>query len=179
MKEKDDSNLINDEILTFSKGPANDKLLDNSHLDLIDIKKPSFCSNCFNAIFPCFKKVDTKTRRLVLFRNSENNVTYWSNKEENHKYNALLFFPIVLFNQFRQFGNFFYLILSISQFIPQFQVGFLFTYISPLCMVVFFSMGKELYDDIKRRIQDKKTNSTLITTLQMNPRDWQVKKVQK
>jgi phospholipid-translocating ATPase len=179
MKEKDDSNQINDEILTFSKGPANDKLLDNSHLDLIDIKKPSFCSNCFNAIFPCFKKVDTKTRRLVLFRNSENNVTYWSNKEENHKYNALLFFPIVLFNQFRQFGNFFYLILSISQFIPQFKVGFLFTYISPLGMVVFFSMAKELYDDIKRRVQDKKTNSTLITTLQMNPNDWQVKKVKK
>ena len=178
MKEIDDSNQ-NNEILTFSKGKVNEKLLENTHLELVNIKRPGCCSNCINAIFPCFKKIDTKTRRKVLFRNSSLNVTYWSNKEENHKYNAFLFLPIVLFNQFRQFGNFFYLLLSISQFIPQFQVGFIFTYISPLCMVVFFSMGKELYDDIKRRIQDKRTNSTLITTLRLNPDNWNISKIKK
>lgn len=41
----------------------------------------------------------------------------------------------------------------------------MFTYVAPLCVVIAFSMGKELYDDIKRRIQDKKTNATLITIL--------------
>ena len=90
-----------------------------------------------------------------------------------------MFVPIVLFNQFRQFGNFFYLLLSISQLIPQFKVGFLFTYVSPLCMVVFFSMFKELYDDIKRRIQDKKMNSALISTLTLNQQNWQVQIIKK
>ena len=40
-------------------------------------------------------------------------------------------------------------------------------------------MSKELYDDIKRRIQDKRTNSTLITTLFLNKNNWEVEKIQK
>jgi phospholipid-translocating ATPase len=55
--------------------------------------------------------------------------------------------------------------MSVSQFFDQLVVGFLFTYISPLAIVVSISMLKELYDDINRRIQDKHTNSTLITVL--------------
>ena len=178
MKENNNSNK-KDDILSFHNDSIDDKLLDIPKYEATFMKKPGFCLNCLNAIFPCFKKVDTKTIRLVYFRNSSLNVTYWSNKEENHKYNALFFFPVVLFNQFRQFSNFFYLLLSISQFIPQFKVGFLFTYISPLCMVVFFSMSKELYDDIKRRIQDKKTNSTLIKTLTLNKENWKVSNIMK
>ena len=169
----------NDKDVPFAKGQINDNILEISLDDVTSTKKPSCFTNCINTIFPCFRKVDTKSRRLVLFRNSTNNVTFWSNKEENHKYSIILFLPIVLFNQFRQFGNFFYLLLSISQFIPQFKVGFLFTYISPLAMVVSFSMGKELYDDIKRRIQDKKTNSTLITTISLDKDTWKVNRTQK
>ena len=173
-------NNNNDNILPLAKqNPMKESLLEIEEDGKTSMKKPGCCSALFNVIFPCFRKVDTKTRRLVLFRNSINNVTYWSNKEENHKYSILFFLPVVLFYQFRQFGNFFYLLLSISQFFPQFVVGFLFTYISPLCMVVIFSMSKELYDDIKRRIQDKKTNSALITTLFLNKDNWQVTKVQK
>ena len=71
------------------------------------------------------------------------------------------------------------MLLSISQFFPQFVVGFLFTYISPLCIAVLFSMSKELYDDIKRRIQDMSKNSTLITTLFLNTNNWEVEKIPK
>jgi phospholipid-translocating ATPase len=113
-------------------------------------------------------RVDTTSRRIVHFHNSILNVTSWSNKEENHKYSILFFIPVVLFNQFKQFGNFFYLLMTITQFFDVLKVGFLFTYLSPLCMVVGFSMLKELYDDIKRRMQDSKTNSTLVTVLQPN-----------
>ena len=173
MEEKEDNDQI------FQNDPIKDNLLEIENDGKTSMKKPGCCTAVFNIIFPCFRKVDTKTRRLVLFRNSPDNVTYWSNKEENHKYSILFFIPVVLFNQFRQFGNFFYLLLSISQFFPQFVVGFLFTYISPLCIVVFFSMSKELYDDIKRRIQDKRTNSTLITTLFLNKNNWEVEKIQK
>ena len=128
-------------------------------------KKASSFSNFCSIIFPCFKKVDITSQRIVYFNNPILNITNWSNKEENNKYNLITFLPIVLFNQFKQFGNFFYLIMSISQFFPDLKVGFLFTYISPLAFVVCVSMAKELYDDINRRIQDKKTNSTTVQVL--------------
>ena len=131
-------------------------------------KKENCFTNCCSKIFPCFKKVDTTSKRIIYFNNPELNITNWSNQEENNKYNLITFFPVVLFNQFKQFGNFFYLIMSISQFIPELKVGFLFTYISPLAFVVLVSMSKELYDDINRRLQDRKTNSTLINVLVYN-----------
>ena len=132
-------------------------------------KKSAFGEFCAS-VFPCLKKVDVTTKRMVYLNDINfQNQTNWSNKEENNKYNAITFLPITLFNQFRQFGNFFYLIMSITQFIPQLKVGFLFTYIAPLAFVVAVSMAKELYDDINRRLQDKKTNSTKITVLLPSP----------
>ena len=169
MIENDDNESENS--LPFSNDALNQNLLEININEELALKKPSICSNIFYFIFPCFKKVDTHKRRVVLFRNSPKNVTFYSNKEENHKYRALFFIPVVLFNQFKQFGNFFYLLLSISQFFKSLQVGFLFTYVSPLGIVVGFSMLKELYDDIKRRIQDKQINSTLITTLKLSQDD--------
>ena len=59
--------------------------------------------------------------------------------------------------------------MSISQFIPELKIGFLFAYVSPLAFVVCVSMAKELYDDINRRIQDKKTNSTKVEVLVPTP----------
>ena len=131
-------------------------------------KKSGACVNFLSTVFPCLKKVDTTSKRVVYFSDPSLNITNWSNKDENNKYNVITFIPITLFNQFRQFGNLFYLILTITQFFPQLAVGFLFTYIAPLAFVVAVSMGKELYDDINRRIQDKKTNSTSITVLQLS-----------
>ena len=164
----------NEKIHPFSNDILNQNLTEINVNEELLMKKPGLCSNFFYFIFPCLKKVDTQKRRCVLFRNSERNVTFYPNKEENHKYSILFFIPVVLFNQFKQFGNFFYLLLSVSQFFAVLKVGFTFTYIAPLCIVVGFSMGKELYDDIKRRIQDKRINSTLITTLILskeNPRN--------
>ena len=167
MKEADTSNE-SDKMVGFSDSNLNDNLIEVVEPEKNQMKKPTAFTNCFYTVFPCFRHVDTKTKRIVFFNNIDDNVTTWSNKEENHKYSILFFVPIVLFNQFRQFGNFFYLIMTISQFFDVLKVGFLFTYISPLAMVVSFSMLKELYDDIKRRITDKRTNSTLVTILKKN-----------
>ena len=167
MKEADTSNE-SDKMVGFSDSNLNDNLIEVVEPEKNQMKKPTAFTNCFYTVFPCFRHVDTKTKRIVFFNNIDDNVTTCSNKEENHKYSILFFVPIVLFNQFRQFGNFFYLIMTISQFFDVLKVGFLFTYISPLAMVVSFSMLKELYDDIKRRITDKRTNSTLVTILKKN-----------
>ena len=142
-------------------------------------KKTSCLSNFCSKIFPCFKRVDTTSKRIIYFNNPDLNITNWSNQEENNKYNLITFFPIVLFNQFKQFGNFFYLIMSISQFIPELKVGFLFTYISPLAFVVCVSMAKEFYDDINRRLQDKRINLSLINVLTFSTTQKKVEIIQK
>ena len=163
-----ESDSENEEVFPSQKEGLKNNLLDLNAKQVATVKKPSLCLNIIYFISPCLKKVDVTTRRKVYFRQNEQNITNWSNREENHKYSVLLFIPVVLFNQFKQFGNFFYLCLTISQIFPILKVGFLFTNLAPLCIVVCFSMLKELYDDIKRRIQDKKTNSTLVTTLSLH-----------
>lgn len=37
--------------------------------------------------------------------------------------------------------------------------GFIVTYIAPLALVLFVTMGKEAYDDYKRHLRDKEANS--------------------
>ncbi|CAD8047447.1 unnamed protein product [Paramecium sonneborni] len=84
-----------------------------------------------------------------------------SNVIKNSKYNVVTFLPKVLYEQFHQFINIFYLGLTISQFIQPFKVGFLIGYLGPLALVVTLSVLKELYDDIKRHKRDRQINSTI------------------
>ena len=42
-----------------------------------------------------------------------------TNVIRNQKYSVLSFIPLVLFNQFKFFLNLFFLIMAVSQFIPQ------------------------------------------------------------
>ena len=158
---ENNENLIS---TSTKKKDSKEQLIIESKNDAIQERTTCF-KNFIYKIFPCLKHVNTTSRRFVYFNNQELNITEWSNQEENNKYNFITFIPLVLFNQFKQFGNFFYLIMSISQFIPELKVGFMFAYISPLAFVICVSMAKELYDDINRRIQDKKTNSTKVEVL--------------
>ena len=90
---------------------------------------------------------------------------YPHNRVDNRRYSALSFVFLSLGRQFFRswtdwnYFNIYYLGLSISQFFSIFQVGFWFTYLGPLVFVVFLSMLKELYDDIKRWTQDRRINS--------------------
>ena len=179
-----EDNSINEPDLSDEEFQSHDKKalkedLINVNTNFTVNKKTSCMTNFCSKIFPCFKRVDTTSKRIIYFNNPDLNITNWSNQEENNKYNLITFFPIVLFNQFKQFGNFFYLIMSISQFIPELKVGFLFTYISPLAFVVCVSMAKELYDDINRRLQDKRINLSLINVLKFNTIQKKVEIIQK
>ena len=66
--------------------------------------------------------------------------------------------PIVLFNQFKYFYNFFFLVISLSQFVPQLKVGFLFTYVAPLVFVLGITIFKEGFDDLQRMRKDTELN---------------------
>jgi phospholipid-translocating ATPase len=73
---------------------------------------------------------------------------FMSNQVCNTKYNPLTIVPKVLFNQFKFFYNLFFLLISLSQFIPPLKVGYLFTYIAPLAFVLTITLLKEAADDI-------------------------------
>jgi phospholipid-translocating ATPase len=70
-----------------------------------------------------------------------------TNKLNNQKYNLCTLIPIVLFNQFKFFYNFFFLMIALSQFIQELKVGFLFTYVAPLVFVLMITIAKEAFDD--------------------------------
>jgi len=82
-----------------------------------------------------------------------------SNRIRNQKYNIITFLPVVLFNQFKFFYNLFFLLISLSQFIPALKVGFMFTYVAPLVFVLLITLGKEANDDFQRYRKDKELNN--------------------
>ena len=144
----------------IQKDSLNEKLIHFNHQKQnTSNNKKGFFAILLSKIFPCLHHVDQLNKKIVFFKDTELNYTDFSNKVENHKYNLLSFIPVVIFNQFKQFGNFFYLIMTITQFFPSLTVGFLFSYLSPLVIVVGAAMLKELYDDINRRYQDRITNN--------------------
>ena len=61
----------------------------------------------------------------------------------------------VLYEQFRYFFNLYFLLVALSQLIPELQVGFLFTYIAPLVFVLSITLAKEGSDDYQRFCRDK------------------------
>ncbi|KAL0211785.1 hypothetical protein RCL1_005411 [Eukaryota sp. TZLM3-RCL] len=89
----------------------------------------------------------------------------------NQKYSVVSFVPLVLFNQFKYFFNLFFLLVAVSQFFPPLKVGFLFTYVSPLALVLGVTLIKEGYDDIKRYKRDKQENSELYIRLTPSGRE--------
>lgn len=61
--------------------------------------------------------------RLVDLKGNTEPKNNISNAVNNQKYNVLNFLPLVLFNQFKLFFNFFQLAINISQIIPILKVG--------------------------------------------------------
>ena len=81
------------------------------------------------------------------------------NITRNQKYTAIFLIPVVLFQQFCFFSNLFFLAISLSQLIPDLKVGFMFTYVAPLVIVLAITILKEAVDDYKRYLRDKETNN--------------------
>lgn len=126
------------------------------------------CSSIFSL---CRDKAHkTQPRNVMIGRRDLNAVWYPKNVIRNQKYNILTFIPLVLFEQFRFFLNLYFLLMACTQFIPVFRVGYLYTYWGPLAFVLFVTMLREAYDDIKRAYRDKELNSQMYTLLYANGR---------
>lgn len=66
---------------------------------------------------------------------------------------------MVLFEQFRFFLNLYFLIMALSQFIPDIRIGYLYTYWGPLTFVLTVTICREAVDDIRRHQRDREVNS--------------------
>lgn len=64
-----------------------------------------------------------------------------------------------LWEQFSQFGNFYFLMVAFSQLIPQLSIGYWWASWGPLSFVVMISMMREIVDDIHRAKRDYKVNN--------------------
>ncbi|CAK7223704.1 Putative aminophospholipid-translocase [Sporothrix eucalyptigena] len=84
----------------------------------------------------------------------------------NAKYTAWSFLPVTLYNEFSFFFNMYFLLVALSQAIPQLRIGYLSTYIAPLAFVLMITLGKEAYDDVERRRRDNEANAEEYSTLQ-------------
>ena len=92
----------------------------------------------------------SKQERFISFDGKCEPQIYCPNIIRNQKYSAIFLIPIVLFHQFMFFSNLFFLTISLSQFIPELKVGFMFTYIAPLVVVLGITIIKEAFDDYFR-----------------------------
>ena len=84
---------------------------------------------------------------------------YVDNTVHSSRYTAWDFVPRQLFFQFSRLANFYFLIISILQFIPGLSPVSNYTTIAPLLLFVFISMGKEGYDDLRRYRLDQVENN--------------------
>lgn len=75
------------------------------------------------------------------------------------KYNIITFLPLVLYQQFRFFLNLYFLIMALSQFIPDVRIGYLYTYWGPLGFVLTVTICREAIDDFRRHQRDREVNS--------------------
>ncbi|OLN85046.1 putative phospholipid-transporting ATPase NEO1 [Colletotrichum chlorophyti] len=107
---------------------------------------------------------DPSSARLVVVGSSQT-TRFPPNLISNAKYTALTFLPVTLYNEFSFFFNMYFLLVALSQAIPALRIGYLTTYIAPLAMVLFITMGKEAYDDIERRRRDNEANAEEYTVL--------------
>lgn len=99
---------------------------------------------------------DLGPERYVLPRNQS---TMALNAVLNAKYNPVLFLPVVLYEQFKFFFNLYFLIVALSQIVPQLRIGYLLLYVVPLAFVLVVTMAKEAGDDIARRRRDRDQNN--------------------
>ena len=112
---------------------------------------------------------DPSSSRLVSV-GSVQSTRFPPNIISNAKYTALSFLPVTLYNEFSFFFNMYFLLVALSQAIPQLRIGYLSTYIAPLAFVLVITLGKEAYDDIERRRRDNEANSEAYVVLRFDDR---------
>lgn len=99
---------------------------------------------------------------------------YPANTIRNQKYNVITFLPLVLFHQFKFFLNLYFLLMAISQFVPELILGQLYTYWGPLIFVLTVTLFREAIDDFRRHQRDQEVNGQKYRRFVRHPQDMTV-----
>ena len=118
---------------------------------------------CCQRLKARFSNASRTSERIICSDGTVYPPNYVSNKADNSKYNFLTFIPMVFYNQFKHFLNFYFLLIAMLQFIPALRVGFLITYITPIAIILTISYIKEFWDELQRKRKDEAFNSELFT----------------
>lgn len=128
--------------------------------------KRLFLIRCLMSIWNCYwKNNELHSRTVLLGKPSVGR--FPSNAIRNRKYNIITFLPLVLYHQFEFFLNLYFLIMAMSQFIPELKIGSILTYWGPLTFVLVLTLIREAIDDIRRYQRDKEVNSQKYRRLSM------------
>uniref|UniRef100_A0A8C5HQK3 Phospholipid-transporting ATPase n=1 Tax=Gouania willdenowi TaxID=441366 RepID=A0A8C5HQK3_GOUWI len=98
---------------------------------------------------------DLRPRTVWLGHPEKKEQRYPRNVINNQKYNFFTFLPGVLFNQFKYFFNFYFLLLACSQFVEELRLGALYTYWVPLGFVLIITITRESTEEIRCYLRDK------------------------
>lgn len=95
--------------------------------------------------------------RLVGFNDSQ---IFMGNRISTAKYNLITFTFKFLYEQFRKYGNVFFLIICLLQQIPNVSPTGRYTTLVPFIIILTVSAIKEIFEDIKRHRADHGVNRT-------------------
>ena len=141
-------------------------ILKNSYFSIIFNKKKPCCKRFFEFLKRIFFGPSiAKLSRQIFLNGTVIPENYFKNVVKNQKYTIITFVPLVLFNQFKYFYNFFFLLIALSQLYEPLRVGVLLTYLIPLVFVVLMAIIKEASDEYKRYKKDKEANSKTYNVL--------------
>ncbi|KAG8192507.1 hypothetical protein JTE90_018029 [Oedothorax gibbosus] len=115
-----------------------------------------FCSRFPKAMPRLCREREHLARTVFVGRSS--NESFPANIIRNQKYNIITFIPLVLFHQFKFFLNLYFLVMALSQFIPDVRIGYLYTYWGPLGFVLTVTLIREAIDDFRRYCRDREVN---------------------
>ncbi|KAK9877429.1 hypothetical protein WA026_018540 [Henosepilachna vigintioctopunctata] len=114
--------------------------------------------SCFCSVFKrCCGPRELRSRTILLGKPTQGQ--FPANAIRNQKYNFITFLPLVLFQQFKFFLNLYFLIMALSQFVPDIRIGYLYTYWGPLCFVLLVTISREAVDDLRRHKRDQEVNN--------------------
>ncbi|KAL9181105.1 hypothetical protein ACHAXT_009910 [Thalassiosira profunda] len=104
-----------------------------------------------------------EAQRIIDFGHPELHPPFADNSVKTSKYSLLSFFPMAIREQFRKFGNVYFLCIGFLMFLGYYTPLFYsaitpWTTLGPLALVISVSLAQEAYTDLQRHRSDKATN---------------------
>uniref|UniRef100_A0A1I8HIG2 Reverse transcriptase domain-containing protein n=1 Tax=Macrostomum lignano TaxID=282301 RepID=A0A1I8HIG2_9PLAT len=157
--------LVQDFAGVFSEIPGRTDLVEHQAGEERKTEQKSCFARCWERCCACLNPPRQYLPRVVFLGRPSKTVRYPPNRIRNQKYSVFSFVFLVLFEQFKLFLNFCFLVMALSQFIPPLRIGYLYTYWGPLGFVVFVTMVREAVDDFRRWRRDRELNGTVYERL--------------